>query len=175
MCIWRRIETTYSVDTLQEGITKDIKVHGSTGLDTSIDHTVTGISEAQVLLLNSKLLATNGEGDNWKIVYRSVGWEDVTLLGRVVCGTWNGIIDGLAGCISDQSKGGSGIDDSSVAGLSNGRAVDGGRGRVDSPETLGVVNWSVGDLLSRSCDDSWVNEAESVEADSLIGVVSIAP
>lgn len=172
---YRKWERTYSIDAFEEGVSKDIKGHGTSGLDTTIDVTVTGIGESEVFLLDSKLLSTNGESNDWEFVDSGLGWVDPTLLVAVVLGAWDGSVDGLAGIISDQSKSGSGVSNGSVAALVNGLAVDSCRGGVEHPETLGVVHWGVVDILTRGLDSGIVDVTKGVERCSLVWFISVAP
>ncbi len=69
----------------------------------------------EVFLLNLELSVTNSERHDWKPVGSRVAGEDVTLLGLVVCSTWDGVVDSLTGSIRNQCKGGSSVNDGGVA------------------------------------------------------------
>ena len=69
----------YGVNALQEGISENIKGHGTSGLNATVHHTVTSIRKAQVLLLNSELSITNSKGDDWKLIRGCAGREGITL------------------------------------------------------------------------------------------------
>ena len=166
---------TYSIDTLQECVTQDIKCHSTSRLYTTIDHTVTSICEAQILLLNSKLVVTHGECDNWKLVRGCGAGKGVTLLRLVVGRAGDGIVDGLAGGIRNQSESRSRVSNSGVTRLIDGFAVDGGGGGVKHPEPLRVVDRCVCDILTGGRHSVLVNVAESVKALPCINIIGIAP
>lgn len=58
-------QNTYSVNTLQEGVSKDVKGHVTPALDPAVHHPIARISKRQILLVDTELLATNGKADSW--------------------------------------------------------------------------------------------------------------
>ena len=80
MARWRSERSTYSIDALQEGISKNVEVHSTAGLYAAIDHSIARVGKAKILLLNSELFVTDSEGHNWELAHSGVCWEQVTLL-----------------------------------------------------------------------------------------------
>lgn len=71
---------TYSVDALQEGIAQNIEGHATSGLDTSVNHAITGIRKGKVFLLHSKLVVSDSKRDNRELVRSGAAREKITLL-----------------------------------------------------------------------------------------------
>ena len=145
-----------SVDALEEDVAEDVEGHGATRLDTTIDHVVACIGEGQSLLLDVEHVVTHGNRYLGELICGSAGREDVALLSRVVRGTWDGRIDSLAHRVTHKHQGGACVSNGGVAGLGAVCAVDAVRGRIESPEALGVVDWSILDLTASS-SDGWLD------------------
>ena len=172
----KRGDETYCIDGLQEGIAKDIKGEISTALDTTIDVSIPGIREGEIFLLDRKLLAADSEGHDRELTRRYGGRKDIALLGRVVGGTWNGIVDSLAGAIVNKSKGSASISDGGVATTVDRLSANGSRCTIEHPEALGVVDGSVvGLCYTSSFDDILIDVAKGVEGFALVGVIDITP
>ena len=152
---------TYSINALQEDVTKDVKGVAAPGLNASIDHAIPCIREAQILFLYWELLIPNSKTDNRQLIGSVACWEDVALLARVVCAAWDGLVDSLAGRVVDKAEGGSRIGNGGVAGALNCLASDHRRGGVEHPEALGVIDGSVEGGLA--AEGSLINVAEGIE------------
>lgn len=172
-------DATYSINALQEHIPQNIKGHVTPALNTSIHEPTLCSRKAQCFLLDRKLLIPDRKCDRGQLVRRRGVREDVALLCGIVLGAGNGRIDGFACNIIDETKCGARVGDSGVAGARDIRAVNGGRGAVEHPEALrvvdrGVIDVALGHTSGGEC--GLVDVAESVEGLALVARVgSVAP
>ena len=155
-----RIET-YSIDTLQEDVTKDVKGVAAPRLNASVDHAVPCIRKAQILFLHGELLTPNSKADNGQLIGSIACREDVALLGGVVFAAWDGLVNSLAGRVIDKAEGGSRIGNGGVAGALNCLASNHCRSGVEHPEALGVIDGSVEGGLA--AEGGLINVAEGIE------------
>ena len=167
----KRLRWTYGVDALQPGVAQDIKGHVSAGLDASVRHTVAGIREAQIFLLHRELLAADREAHDGEFVDGGVGWEDVSLLRRIVFAARNRGVDGFARAVVDKGEGCAGVGDGFVAGSFDGLAGYDGRGAVEHPEALGFINGGVEGGFA--AEGLLIDVAEGVEGFALVWVVDV--
>ena len=169
-----RYKITYSINGLQERVTQNIKSQITAALDASISHSVASVGKGQVLLLNGKLLVADGKRDDGKLIRGGAAREDIALLSAVIGRAWDGIVDGLAGRVGDESKRGSRVGNGSVTTLIDRLTVDSSRGAVELPEALRVVHRSVvwlGD--TGSLEDILIDVAKGVKGLALVWVVGV--
>lgn len=164
-------EKTYSVDALQKRVAQDVKRHVPAGLDAAIRHAVARVREAQVFLLQSELLAADGEAHDGELVDRGVGRVEVTLLGVVVFAARDGVVDGLAEVVVDEGERRARVRNGLVAGAGDVLASDDGRGALEHPEPLRVVHGRV--VWSLAAQGRPVDVSEGVEGGALVRVVGV--
>lgn len=157
-------EYTYSVNALQERVTKNVERHHATTLNAPVPVLlVIGDSESQVLLLDHVLGVANSNLDLWDVVRFHTDREDVALVKPVVGRAGDLVVDLLDHLVRHESERGAGISNGSVAAEIDFLAVDRtGLGR-ERPEPLRVVDLGPVDVLARLLDEVLVNEAEGVE------------
>ncbi len=165
-----RIET-YSINTLQEDVTKDIKGVAAPRLNASVDHAVPCIREAQILFLYRELLTPNSKADNGQLSGSVACREDVALLGGIVFAAWDGLVDSLAGRVVNKAEGGSRIGNGGVAGALNCLASHHCRGGVEHPEALGVIDGSV--VGGLAAEGSLINVAEGIERLAFVRIIRV--
>ena len=122
------------------------------------------------------MLVTHGDGHDGELVGCHAGREDVALLGAVERGAGNSIVDCLASSIVDEGQRGTGVRDGGVSGASDRLAVHRGRGAVEHPESLRVVDRGVvrfRDVGGRQ--HVLIDVAKGVEGNALVGVARITP
>lgn len=118
--------------------------------------------------MNSNLGVTNSKSDSRKFIGRGVAREGVALLGAVIFGAGDGVVDCLDSGIVNKGQCGTGVSDSGVTRAVDSLAVHGCRSRLEGPEALAVVDIGVCDLVTGGAHGILVNVAESVE-----GVVAL--
>ena len=163
------------IDALEKGVAEDIHGHIAATLDAAVEHTIAGVGEAEVFLLDREEVVADSEGDGREIRLGGVGGEEVALGGSVIGGAGDGGVDGFTGYVVDEGEGGAGVCDGGVVGAAEGLAVDGGGGAGELPEALGGVDGGVGDGGAGGGDGRLVDEAEGVEAFALVGLGGVAP
>ena len=121
--------------------------------------------------MHRELLSADGEAHDGEFVDGGVGWEEVSLLGRIVFAAWDRIVDGFAGAVVDEGEGRAGVGNGFVAGSLNGLAGDDGRGAVEHPEALRFVD---GGVVGRfAAEGLLIDVAEGVEGFAFVWVVDV--
>jgi len=90
-----------SIDSLKKSITKNIEWIITAGLNTTINHARSSVSEAQVFFLNLEEFVTHSKRYLRELGGSGVGREKIALLIIVILGSRNSSIDSLANIISD--------------------------------------------------------------------------
>ena len=117
------------------------------------------------------MLSADGEAHDGEFVDGGVGWEEVSLLRRIVFAAWDGVVDGFAGAVVDEGEGCAGVSDGFVAGSLDGLAGYDGGGAVKHPEALGTIDGGVvGGFAAKGL---LINVAEGVEGFALVWVVDV--
>ena len=156
--------TTYRIHSLQHSITINIHIHRPPTLNTSVHHTVSSVSEAQVLFLECHHGVSDGEFNLGQVVRGGGRGVDITLVALVVLCAGNGFVDRIDEGIVHEAECGAGVHDGGVARTVDGLAVDGGGCGLDLPEALAVVDFGVVGLgRAGGGQDVLVDEAEGVE------------
>ena len=168
-------EVTYSIDSLQERITQDIKGQVTARLDATVEEPRFGFDETEIFLLDGELFSADGQRDDRQFGFGGVGREDVALRVVVVGCAGDGVVDCLAGSVVDQGQGGAGIGHGGIAAAVDGFAVHRGGGRVELPEALRAVDGCVVDLLAACGDGGLVDVPKGEEGFPLVGLVGVPP
>lgn len=166
---------TYGIDTLQEGVSQDVKGHIATALDSTIDISSLGFGETEILLLHDELLAADSKRNNGKVVLCGIGGIDITLGLVVIVRARDSIVNSLAGFIVHQRQRCASVSDRLVSGARDRLSIDRGGSRLKHPEPFAVVDRRVGDLLPGRLHGGIVDEPECIEGLALVGLVGIPP
>lgn len=118
--------------------------------------------------MNSNLGVTDSKGNSRKLVGRGVAGEGITLLGAIVLGAWDSVVDCLDSGIVNKGQSGTGVSDSGIARAVDSLAINSSRSRLEGPEALAVVDVGVNNLITGGTDRILVNVAECIE-----GVVAL--
>ena len=140
-------------------------------MNAAVGHAVAGVCETQILFLQGELLSTDREAHDGELVDGGVGRVDVSLLRGIVFAAWNGLVDGFAGCVVNESESGSGISNGGVARAFDCLAGYDCRGAVEHPEALGVVNGRV--VRGLAAKGVLVNVAKGVEGFAFVWIVGV--
>lgn len=117
------------------------------------------------------MLAADREAHDGEFVGGGVGRVDVSLLARIVFAAWDGVVDGFAGRVVDESEGCSGIGDGLVAGTGDRLAGYDRGGAVEHPEPLGLVHGRV--IRGLAAKGGLIDVAEGVEGFAFVRVVGV--
>ena len=121
--------------------------------------------------MHGELLSADGEAHDGEFVDGGVGWEDISLLRRIVFAAWDGGVNGFAGAVVDEGESCAGVSDGFVAGSFDGLAGYDGRGAVEHPEALGFIDGGV--VGGFAAEGLLINVAEGVEGFALVWVVDV--
>lgn len=169
------MRTTHRINALQKCVTQDIKSQASARLDTTIYITVTIVRKGQVLFLNNEKRVAHSKLHHGELVNGCVYWKDISLRGRIVCCSGDGVVDFLASLIINKSNGGASVSNSLVVFACNHLPIHTSRGRREHPETPTVVHFSILNLLPGCLHSSIIDVAKCVERFNFIRLIGITP
>ena len=121
--------------------------------------------------MHRELLSADGEAHDGEFVDGGVGWEEVSLLRRIVFAPWDRVVDGFAGAVVDEGEGCAGVSDGFVARSFDGLAGYDGGGAVEHPEALGTIDGGV--VGGFAAEGLLINVAEGVEGFALVWIVDV--
>ena len=142
--------TTYHIAVLQELVTKDIEAEITTVLEAAEDGLARriGCRVTNVLLVDGVLLASNSYGDGGEVGRGDAGREDPTTSLLVLLSTLDLTIQSFTERSACHDQCSASVSNGLVTCLVDRLAVDCTRCRVEHPEALTVVDWSIGNLLT---------------------------
>ena len=116
-------------------------------------------------------MSTDREAHDGKLGDGGVGWEDVSLLFRVVFAAGDRLVDGFARRVVNESEGCSGVGDGGVAGTGDLLAGYDCGGAVERPEALRVVHGGV--VRGFAAKRVLIDVAKGVEGCAFIWIICV--